>query len=383
MKHNKIGSATRSSLNRRQFAVGLGLTLALVLTGISCSTTAPKPGETQGARDFTFFTLSDVHVGAENLKASPPVTAADTLARVRQHLATMQGLVGKPYPDRLEFAGLGRIGTPRGLLILGDLTDGHKERARAEEQWREFNGVFPALGLQFGVQEVPVFALAGNHDGEIPGPQRLGLIERNRALQNAGELSAISSNGVHLAFNWQGVHFISLALCPADSTDPETPFKYGKPGPGSWNDPQGAFTFLKNYLESQVRTSGDPVVVMHHYGFDGFSMNDWNWWTPMQRKALYQLLAKYNVAAIFHGHDHHAGHYKWPDPKSHAEDLKLYFDGQVPEKFRQYDIISNGPTCWVMRVQGDQLVAVHFNGADFSDNSADIFVKSLKPASNP
>jgi hypothetical protein len=80
-----------------------------------------------------------------------------------------------------------------------------------------------------------------------------------------------------------------------------------------------------------------PVVLMQHYGFDGFSLNDWNWWTPKQRRALYELIADYNVVAILHGHNHHAEHYRWPDPKQHSADLEFLFDGKPPAKHRHYD----------------------------------------------
>ena len=196
-------------------------------------------------RDFTVIVCSDIHLGAENLKAKDPYTKADTLARVRSQLDVMRGWVGQTYPRRaaLEGLGLGQVVTPRGLLVLGDLTDGHKECAQAEEQWQSFAGLFPVAGVSIGRNLVPAFAIAGNHDGEPAGPQRMGLVERNRTLAKAGRLAALSTNGVHFALNWHGVHFIALGLCAADTTDAETPFKYGQPGPGTWSDPQGALTF--------------------------------------------------------------------------------------------------------------------------------------------
>ena len=124
-----------------------------------------------------------------------------------------------------------------------------------QEQWKGFDTLFPALGLKFGESLVPVFACAGNHDGALDGPTRLGLVHRNRQLAQAKSLAAISTNGVHFALNWSGVHFIGLGLCPADTTDAETLFKYGKPGPGSWNDPQGALSFLREYLTQHVGAS--------------------------------------------------------------------------------------------------------------------------------
>jgi DNA repair exonuclease SbcCD nuclease subunit len=263
-------------------------------------------------------------------------------------------------------------------MILGDLTDGHKEPAQQQEQWNSFLELFPEKGVEFDGQAVPAFACAGNHDGAPNDPLRRGLVARNRRFAEAGRLADISSNGVHFALNFDGVHFLSLNLCPADTTDAETPFKYGQPGPGSWNDPEGALTFLKHYLAQKVAQSGEPVILMFHYGFDGFSMNDWNWWTARQRRELYQALQGYNVAALLHGHDHHAERYRWPDPKRHAAELPVYFGGKPPEHFPQYDVISCGSTCWVLQVRGDQLVAAHFKGPDWSNDPNRVYIKSLK-----
>ena len=125
--------------------------------------------------------------------------------------------------------------------------------------------------------------------------------------------------------------------------------------------------------------SGEPIVLLHHYGFDSFSLNDWNWWTPKQRRALYELLQDYNVAAIFHGHNHHAEHYRWPDTKRHAADLDFIFDGKPPVNPRQYDVLSCGNVCWVIRVRGDQLIAAHFKGPSWNSDRTAVVVKSLKP----
>jgi hypothetical protein len=329
----------------------------------------------QASRDFTFFLFSDIHVGAENLKANPPVTREQSIARVKANLDAMRKLVGQPWPVGSKDA----ISVPRALMILGDVTDGHQELPRQQEQWRCLGELFPEAGVPFGKATVPVFAIAGNHDGPVAGPSRQGLLLRNRKLERTGQLAAISSNGAHYALNWEGVHFLFLNICPADKTDSETPFKFGQAGAGSWNDPEGAFSFLKEYLERRVGHSGEPVVLLQHYGFDGFSLNDWNWWTLKQRCALYDLLKDYNIAAIAHGHNHHAEHYRWPDPKLHAADLDYFFKGKPPASFRQYDVLSCGNVCWVIRVRGDQLFGANFKGQDWNVDSAARIMKSLKP----
>jgi 3',5'-cyclic AMP phosphodiesterase CpdA len=335
----------------------------------------------KAARDFTFFVVSDVHVGAENLKASPPVTKEQTLSKAKANLESMRRVAGQPFPEKPAFAGLalGSVAAPRGVLVLGDLTDGNRDPALEREQWKTFDALYPAGGVLFGAAAAPVFAIIGNHDDAVGRAQRLGVAARNRALMQAGRLAALSTNGLHYAVNWDGAHIVFLNLCAADATDAETPFKFGAAGPGTWCDPQGALSFLKDYLARRVGASGEPVILAQHYGFDAFSLNDWNWWTLKQRRALYELLAGYNVAAILHGHNHCAEHYRWPDPARHAADLGAFFDGKAPSRIRQYDVVSCGQVCWIFRVQGDRLIAGHFAGPGWSADLNRFFVKSLLP----
>ena len=108
--------------------------LALLLLALAPAWCAPLPDAPPGspvARDFTFFLLSDVHVGARNGTNEPPSTQTEMVASAKAHLEVMRHLVGQPYPAQPEFAGLnlGTITTPRGLFVLGDLTDGAKELA--------------------------------------------------------------------------------------------------------------------------------------------------------------------------------------------------------------------------------------------------------------
>jgi hypothetical protein len=102
----------------------------------------------------------------------------------------------------------------------------------------------------------------------------------------------------HYSWDWHDVHFVQLNLMPADSAAPEFPELY----------PMGALSFLINDLATYVGDSQRPVILMHHYGFDVFSMgvgiNTQVWWTAEQRLAYWNAIANYNVVAIFTGHLH-------------------------------------------------------------------------------
>jgi hypothetical protein len=357
------------SMNPRQ--IRLRLAAALFLCGaIGVLVRAASAAQTNPGRDFTLFVFSDTHLGAEQPKANPPVTKEQVIERVQKNLERMRQLPGQSFPSSIAGANPGGIAVPRSLFILGDLADGHKDPAQARQQWHTFEMIFPREGIRFSRLTVPIFAIAGNHDRDPSGPQRRGPLERNRALSAMGHLSALSENGVHFALNWDGVHLICVNLCPADSVDEQTPFRFGRPGPGSWNDPQMALSFVRDYLRKQVGRSGEPVILMQHYGFDSFSIGDWNWWTPKQRRALHDLLADYNILAILHGHNHHAEHYRWPDPRRHAADLAAMFGTDIPASPRQYRIISCGGVCWVLRIRGNELIAAHLRGSDWSATPA-------------
>ena len=272
---------------------------AILLIAVSRFTSEALAGEPIGAiraRDVTWFAIGDPHLGAQE-KGKPARTKEQIAEEALRKTGAIVSLIGKPYPPVNAFQGIdrGTVLQPRGLLIAGDLTDNLR--------WDAFEAVFPTAGLHTSAGRLTVFACLGNHDGDAEGASRQGFIARNRALARAGKLGVLSVNGLHYALNWDGVHMVCLSPYPADAIDREAPFKYGRPGPGSWNDPQGGLTFLRDYLRNKVGRSGEPVVLMHHYGFDSFSTNDWNWWTPKQRRALYETIQPYHVVAIIHGHE--------------------------------------------------------------------------------
>jgi hypothetical protein len=348
-------------------AVVLALALLGFSTGMISAADAPK-------RDVTFFLISDPHVGSENVKASPPVTREQTEKGVRSNLSALVQTIGEPYPaaGQLKDLKLGTVEKPRGVLIAGDLTD--------NLDWERFTSVFPASGVGEAGKKIPVFLCLGNHDGDAKGATRKGMVEWNRAYMKDKKFAALSDNGLHYALNWEGVHILCLNLCPADTVDKETIFRFGAPGDGSWNDPDQALSFMKDYLREHVGKSGEPVILIQHYGFDGFSMNDWNWWTPKQRRTLYNTIKPYNVVAFLHGHDHAPNRYRWPDATLHPDEVKRLFGEAVPSDLKIYDVFSTGRVGWVFRILNDKLIVAHRKENGW--NTALNCVLPLSPGSN-
>ncbi|MEI7909964.1 MAG: metallophosphoesterase [Verrucomicrobiota bacterium] len=305
------------------------------------------------ARDWVFLMSSDPHIGSDDAKANPPVTADEIAARAKANLAGVLQLPGEAYPsDLLPGLPAGKIPTPRALLLAGDLTD--------NAAWPLFEKVFPPT-LEPG--NIPVFVAAGNHDGPPSGATRLGIIARNRLHAEAKRIDVVAANGMHYAWKWAGVHFICVNLCPADSTDNETPFTYGKPGPGSWNDPLNALQFLKDYLKNVG--PGEPIIIWQHYGYcEGFNF-DWNWWSAKQRRLFYDVVKEFNVVALLHGHTHAPAHYLWPDPKADPQEVQRLFGDAPPKALRSFEVFSAGSVgggdFYLFRILDERLFALHHN----------------------
>ena len=115
----------------------------LILFVFMCSLQFPlvAPG-----RDLTFLVTSDLHYST-----SEPGNAGQLLLNVQ----TMNGLPGLAYPGGVG----GTVGTPRGVLVSGDLT-----MSASQEDWDLFEASYPLNGGP-GAAEInyPVYEIPGNH----------------------------------------------------------------------------------------------------------------------------------------------------------------------------------------------------------------------------
>lgn len=235
-----------------------------------------------GSSSLTFFVTGDTHYGLELWYNNEPYNKAT--------IDAMNALPGTPLPAALG----GVVDVPRGVLVAGDLTD--------TPDYLNFYGLhLPPYFNRDGFNDdyavdgtgrlrYPVYEGLGNHDIHNTAHSYTvdGLRERN--LVRPG-VTQVSANGLHYSWDWSGVHFVNLNVYP-----------------GYTPDAADSLAFLIEDLQTHVGDSGRPVMLMHHYGFDGFSAG---WWSNSERDAYANVLEGYNVAGIFHGHLHTTLQYRW------------------------------------------------------------------------
>ncbi|WP_394830407.1 metallophosphoesterase [Pendulispora rubella] len=260
--------------------------------GGDASSTAPIHRR-RGGTDVTFFVLSDLHFGfgfPDDLKTLPADPLARPVGIERDHqrvIARMNGLAGQAYPTAMG----GKVQTPRGLLLTGDLT----ERGRVEE-WQHFVAYYGLRGRE-GLLKIPVFEGIGNHD-RVHGAFR-GCVEQ-RVVERHG--------GRFYSWDWDDVHLVSLGEAPDDE----------------------GLTFLANDL---ARYAEDvPIVIAFHFALEG-PWSTGNWFSEGDfRSRLKKTMEKHRVIALFHGHHHATGHYRW-------NGVDVYKPGAVKDSTHTFSVV--------------------------------------------
>jgi hypothetical protein len=253
--------------------------LTAVAAFASLAHAAPKPAPP----DVTFFVASDTHFGYQGMDEAN-----------RRIVAQMNELPGREYPPSIG----GRVGEPRGVLVLGDMTD-----YSTEEQWQAFETVYGLTGKD-GLLRFPVFEALGNHDFMGDSPVVKHIERRHGALT--------------YSFDWDRLHVVCLGLYPSAERI--------------------------RWLEEDLRTvkAGRPIVVFFHYGMEGPYSDSW----PSQdERDLFANALEGRRAAILHGHWHRAGHYQW---RGHAV-------------FRPGSPKHSSHAFLVVRLRGDELAVGFWN----------------------
>jgi len=231
--------------------------------------------------ETTFLVAADIHLDSTDVRAAVVDSVIDLMNSVKGTPVT--GAAGKAY-------------NPFGLFVIGDLTESGRDT-----QWDQFTSLFGLNGEK--ALAMPVYETFGNHDGNSGGVVREGITARNSARSTRVN---ISSNGIHYSFDRGGIHYVVLGSYPGGVWDPECGWcHYFKE---SFRESEMSLEFLKSDLAMNLRNSRQPVVLFFHYGWDDFSLL---WWTGKEQEAFAEAIKEYNVAAIFHGHNHSAAAYKW------------------------------------------------------------------------
>jgi len=196
----------------------------------------------------------------------------------------------------------------RGILYAGDLT----QNAWTQGNQDEFSWYQQAIS---GVAHYFYDGL-GNHDVKqtsdtIKSNPNVIIADVRDRKHNTAKARKAGSGRPHYSWDWHDVHFIQANLFPGDEPSADYPDL----------DPDQALAFVSNTLSQNVGSTGRPVVLIHHYGFDGFSINngsdpcddvitadhtkeDGDWWAESDRVAYWNAIKNYNVIAIFTGHLH-------------------------------------------------------------------------------
>jgi hypothetical protein len=231
------------------------------------------------AAGMTFFSTSDIHYG---WSGSDRGGDRDSLRAVMPGL--INSLPGTAYPNSAE-----TVAIPRGVLVPGDLI--HWEDTTL---WRRFNADYAVAGT--GKLKFPIYDGTGNHELQdarnIIGPLYL---KRNAERKGRYGLTDMDSIGYHYSWDWEGVHFVNLNLCPGTAETPDF-----------WNGPANSIRFLEADLAKHVGGSGRPVFLMHHFPYNdtGYTPDYDQGWVTSARDRLFSVLKGYNCIGIVHGHTH-------------------------------------------------------------------------------
>ena len=267
------------------------------------------PNNSPGSNDVTFFVTTDLHFGKETF-------ASDSRAK---HVAMMNtfGNSGTPWPTSYSFTGtrLGSgafaganipISAPRGVVTTGDITHyGQTPELGSFRAYYEMGNQFPG-SIQF-----PVYVGLGNHDVDGTCSQPIGpssCAERmfkyvEERMKGCGGVSDFDTGSRSYAWDWGQVHLVQLHKWAGDTI-------FGGASDNNNNPPArhpDGLQWLANNLRNSVGTTGRPVVLFQHYGWDPFSLGQLNgspWWSSADQTRFLDIIKDYNVVAIFSGHGH-------------------------------------------------------------------------------
>ncbi|CCV13014.1 metallophosphoesterase [Mesorhizobium sp. STM 4661] len=309
------------SVSRRHF---LAQAAGFAAAGAFARPALGQTGQRIQPIDANFLFIADVHACRMASGLSPNCQQeGKTDAALLRNVAALNGVGDEQWPAEiggvatgLRSAG-GRIATPLGLVVGGDMTDdggGQITEPSEGTQLLQFSQRYQQ-GVGPDRVHMPVYAGLGNHDLDQNGPPP-HVDWYRRELRDYVEVN--HRPGVFFkppvpatdydvdtdcySWDWGGLHLIQTHRFAGDT------------GHGAVS----SLPWLKQDLATYAG-DGRPVILFQHYGWDTFSIERWDpakrtfdddgagaphWWSEADRQALLATLKGYNVIAIFHGHQH-------------------------------------------------------------------------------
>ena len=174
----------------RRVLVSLGAGLLLVACGEDAS--PPK----QDARDFFFYVSADLQINVPEWG----LAGLDTM------VATMNRTPGREWPFG------GRVDTPRGVIVPGDLVDDIDH----SQNWDAYKKYFDPGGN--ATLHFPVFAGIGNHGLSDSTAQQFSYVERAHIRRNERRPAPLNlgPKGYHYSWDWSDIHFVCLNIFSGD-----------------------------------------------------------------------------------------------------------------------------------------------------------------------
>ena len=263
----------------------------------------PPSSPPESGFDFTFYVVNDVHVSDTERGDCYPEEAYGLMTK----FVNDAGGSGLKWPaedgDGTAYlkAGLA-IGKPLAIVMAGDMTSRGKDSAGIENFSNEFTWLRDYWDERREDDEhtpsidFPVYPGQGNHDllecgdgddllecavrKDVKNSISNGYMKERMGGESSINFDEDTSN---YSWDWGPIHLIQGNLWAGKFDDLE---------------------WLKQDLEDNVGTSGRPVILFQHYGWDSFSTGAENWWSEDNRTDLVEALADYNVIGIFTGHTH-------------------------------------------------------------------------------
>jgi hypothetical protein len=264
--------------------------------------------------DFTFLVVTDLHLrNGYNVSDTNHVRHVHNL-NVLPTLGFNWSQAGAGFDNKA-------LDRPIAVVTTGDDTDnGHLS---------DFGGyrLLYEPGTTSDSIQYPMFPGLGNHDMyyacEFSNCARRMFEYPAAALACAGNVDSASHN---YSWDWGPFHMVQLNVWAGDThLGSDSGFFYSHASGLDW---------LANDLKTRVGSSGRKVILFQHFGWDYFSMNNNGdpstvWWTDSDRASLLSVLAPYNVAALFSGHQHVASMNSaaYLDPNENIEILDDFTGG--------------------------------------------------------